>query len=119
MPGTMAGIPGIQAGTHGILAGIPGIVVSIPGILACIPGIMAGIPGIMAGILAGIPGILASIITIFFAMSKKVCTFAPAMEQKKKINWKTVLTVAIAILGAILGAIGENATNCIGTILNL
>lgn len=55
---------------------------------------------------------------LFFAMSKIVCTFAADMEQNKPINWKAVLTVAIAILSAILGAIGENATNCIGTILN-
>lgn len=52
-------------------------------------------------------------------MSGNVSNFAAAMEQNKNINWKTVLTVAIAILSAILGAIGENATNCIGTILNI
>jgi hypothetical protein len=52
-------------------------------------------------------------------MSEIVSNFAPAMEQNKNIDWKTILKVTIAILSAILGAIGEATTNCIGTILNI
>lgn len=42
-----------------------------------------------------------------------------AKQNDEKVDWPLVLKIAVAILSAILGALGEAATHCAGSILNI
>lgn len=40
-------------------------------------------------------------------------------QNEEKVDWPLVLKIAVAILSAILGALGEASTHCAETILNI